>query len=361
MANKFCKNLSNTYFFSKPKLGEGVAYRPCCWTQPSEPIKNVDHLKIIQILTAEKIMNNPSLYCTECISRDAHGYSKSRREITSGYIPDEAEDGDPYILEFKIDTTCNAACVMCGPTQSSLWRKQLYPDSTPMDYTADIDEAIALVDFSKVTRVQFYGGEPLVTDSHIRVLKQILNPAEVTVHYTTNGSVFPDQEVLDLWNTFKKIQLLISIDGIGSQFEYIRWPLKWNKIEQNVMKFAALTLRTELKLFVNFTANPMNIYNFDKFEAWYSALPVDKFSPFKLNVCVGTWGIDATPELLRIAVKEKYGPDHRLSMVLDSHPEVSGKFDLLYENMVALDTKRNLSSKDTFKEELVIALVTELV
>mgnify|MGYP003704344847 CR=1 FL=1 len=42
-------------------------------------------------------------------------------------------------------------------------------------------------------------------------------------------------------SNFKNLNICVSIDGTGSVFEYLRYPLKWNKLTENLKKFKAIT------------------------------------------------------------------------------------------------------------------------
>ena len=57
---------------------------------------------------------------------------------------------------------------------------------------------------------------------------------------------------------FKNVSFNVSIDGIGKRFEYLRFPGKWNKVEQNLDKIHKW--REEGKIHVGVT-NTVTILN----------------------------------------------------------------------------------------------------
>ena len=46
---------------------------------------------------------------------------------------------------------------------------------------------------------------------------------------------------VSFFSKLKNLNICISIDGIGKQFEYIRYPLKWDTLLNNLKFFSALT------------------------------------------------------------------------------------------------------------------------
>jgi disulfide oxidoreductase YuzD len=45
---------------------------------------------------------------------------------------------------------------------------------------------------------------------------------------------------VNLWSHFKKLEIFFSVDGIGDQFSYLRWPGTWNTTEKNIDWFLEL-------------------------------------------------------------------------------------------------------------------------
>jgi len=57
----------------------------------------------------------------------------------------------------------------------------------------------------------------------------------MTLLITTNGTKF-SKKLVDKLNNFKKIELILSIESIGDNYEYIRYPVKWKTLEKNLAK-----------------------------------------------------------------------------------------------------------------------------
>ena len=102
------------------------------------------------------------------------------------------------------------------------------------------DQIPSLIDISKVTRLGIIGGEPFYNDFHVKILNMIPCPENVTLSYPTNGSIWPDDWIFELWSHFKKVIINFSIDDMYERFTYIRWPLKWSRVEENFRRFVSL-------------------------------------------------------------------------------------------------------------------------
>ena len=162
-----------------------------------------------------------------------------------------------------MDFECNAACITCGPQLSTLWSKELKKVNIAHAPTESIKlkqifELLNQLDLSQVGRIKFFGGEPLVNDIHLEILKKFPNPSDIDVWYTTNASVYPKQKVLDIWSKFKLVYFEASIDGIGEQFNYIRWPLKWDKVQNNLLRLKE-EAPSNVLFRINHTVNPLNV------------------------------------------------------------------------------------------------------
>jgi sulfatase maturation enzyme AslB (radical SAM superfamily) len=258
-------------------------------------------------------------------------------------------------LDINLDMTCNAACVTCGPQSSSTWSKHLSNNSiihikTNFDYQPSLDLILNKIDLSNLRRVKFFGGEPLHTDSHLQVLKKIPYPEQVDIWYTTNASIFPTQEVLDVWSKFKLVFIEASIDGIADQFEYIRWPLLWNKVRDNLLELRAVG-PVNLLFRINHTINPFNIYYYDRLEQWVNT----EFStnrlgdPTEINIhpCWGDWGLDRTPSTLREEIYKKY-QDYSMSRLLKNSKQQN--YDTILKFTDIWDPIRKNSWQATFPE-----------
>ena len=352
MTQKFCKSLSNAISFRIPGDSNTMTFNPCCLYDKYIPYHPTVFNKYRKVFTeAPDFLDD----CSKCkLKEKTHGVSL--RTTSAKQIPDDIGN-DIYKLEIVLDTTCNAACIQCGDAQSSLWRKQKAEKQNIIHIIpeAQIDKRIELIkqsiDISKVKYYHFWGGEPLLTDTHIKFLNEIENPKEVSIAYTTNGSIFPDESLLQLWSQFKEVRIGVSIDGIDNRFYYIRWPLHWDKVERNLKDFRDNTPSNTF-FHVNCCIIPLNAYYVDELGEWlYSNFSKTTHgSPISYNFIrgEGTMDISKTPMSLREKVWKKLGDNHDVSNVLKEVP-VEDPLPMLH-HLRAWDPVRKLDWKTTFPD-----------
>jgi MoaA/NifB/PqqE/SkfB family radical SAM enzyme len=278
------------------------------------------------------------------------------RTTTNNNIPDGIGD-TVWKLEIVLDTTCNAACIQCGELQSSLWRKQYAEDKKivhiqpEQQIDAKIQRIKESIDLQQVKNYHFWGGEPLLTDTHLKFLREVEDPSKVSINYTTNCSIFPDDEVLKLWEKFKYVKIGLSIDGIDDKFHYIRWPLNWDKAVRNLEQFKNNT-HVNTSFHINCCIIPLNVYYINELGEWLDSNFNKNQNGTKINYNFikgeGTVDIECTPISLREEVWKQLGEDHDISRVLKEVP-VRNPGEML-RHFAKWDKIRNLDWRQTFPE-----------
>ena len=334
MSNQFCRFLSNGYSFNINNV------RPCCF-----------HLDTIEF--DNNINNNRDAFssivdwtgnCSKCMD------AEMSNEVSLRQASFDILSKTGISVDISLDMTCNAACVICHSGRSTLWQKL---ENNLKDYT-DVDDKIDLifetVDFNKVEYIKFFGGEPLVTDTHLKVLNRIKNPEHITLQYTTNGSVVPNKEIINTWSKFKMILFTASVDGIGEQFNYIRWPLTWNKISKNLLLLRDIAPVNLLFRF-EYTANFLNAFYYDDFDQWVSTyLPYNRLgdlSEIHIHRCSGIWDIRKMP--IKI-IKKIINKNSRISTHIKTLPAEPHALDEWWEFTNKWDTIRGNSWKTAFPD-----------
>ena len=339
LPNSWCKNLSNTVKLI-PRWDNAIGYQPCCWMQDTIPISTKQELTQARHQFEELVMSDKEKYCSECIRRESIGNSMSHRQQAMARVPNNAQHGDVNVLDLQYDTTCNAACVICGPHFSSLWRKK--SNMTEIHEYPELDD---LIDRDKITFIKLLGGEPMLSRSYRDLLDSVSTPENVAVSYTTNGSVLPDADLLQIWSRYRRVSLTFSIDDIHNRFGYVRWPLRWNKVDMN-FRYLLNNLNNG-KIGINCTVNAMSVYYIDQLQDWINQCgdPEVKFSK-----CFGVWDLSACPDGVRSHIYKKLGPDHEVSIMLAQEPWNQSRTQELINHMDQLDSQRGTNWRETFAE-----------
>jgi pyruvate-formate lyase-activating enzyme len=270
--------------------------------------------------------------------------------------------GDVVKLELQLDEDCNAACIMCSDFNSTTWRK--YNENTvkrpiKIHHTTTVEQRIsaveATIDFETVRQIHFFGGEPFNTDTHLRIIKQVKHPESTNLVYVSNCSVFPDDETIELWKRFKHVNLACSIDGIGEHFNYLRWPLQWDQVENNLIKYRSM-ISSKFAMNSSFTGSPLNLYYTDRYISWADEFFADiKFNEYRYknwfknpHPVVGTMNLNSVPPLLEQAILDKYGSDSRIYRIINEYDPV--KYKKFIDYIEYHDQYRKLNFRQVFPE-----------
>lgn len=175
-------------------------------------------------------------------------------------------------LDITLGNKCNLACRMCNPNSSSLISKQW----TILGHKNLAPELLEFEDKSKerilnlikkspnLSHIYMLGGEPLVSEFHNEIVNYLIESnrsKDINLHYSTNLQIDVERK-LEEWSHFKMIDLSVSIDGIDETYEYIRWPGKWNKLENNLHTLIEYSKkRTNIMPNVAITVQNLNVDN----------------------------------------------------------------------------------------------------
>jgi sulfatase maturation enzyme AslB (radical SAM superfamily) len=356
MPNQFCRYLSNGYSFSIAK-NSTVTAKPCCLYK--NPVQLNEQLVDTRRSLSESIVGWTDA-CGHCKILEDAG-QQSLRQTGPDWIDDFENSQDPVTLDIRLDTECNAACVICSKHSSSLWAKEhlklqgkkikIINDSHLVDDI--IDKIVNSVSLEKLKYVKFFGGEPLFTDTHLKFIKHIPHPEQVTLHYTTNGSIYPNDNVLFAWKKFKVVIFATSLDGIEEQFDYVRWPLPWNKVSKNLIRLKENKDISNLMFRVEFTANFLNTYYFDRLENWIknnldTNLGGDK-TEINIHPCWDVWDLNKMPLGVKNLILTKYPSTHAIHKIISNLPQ-SLPLSNWQDFVNTWDSRRNNSWQTAFPE-----------
>ncbi len=234
--------------------------------------------------------------CSKCWIKERGG-DKSRRTSTNKMYKDiidydkavqlTAPDGSttqmPIYWDLRFGNLCNLKCVMCGPQSSSMWYKDygkinntnhFYDDSDRIEindkdnthydwYTSEhFWEQFERVD--KLQHIYLVGGEPTIIEQHYSFLQTLIDRGvsrDITLEYDTNITNV-HQRGVEQWAYFKKVMLRCSIDDFGEQNNYIRFPSKWHKLNENIKLAVAnpKVYNNSLKIEISITWQILNAF-----------------------------------------------------------------------------------------------------
>lgn len=292
MNNPFSKIVSaNKSFcilpFNSLRLGPSGARSHCCWMSQFDKAytnfyDNPDSNRLRQQMLAGELVD----LCSTCYKIEATGAISERQHQTIQWSHrlglqslNDVKNIKLVNYDISIGNKCNLMCRMCNPSNSNLIsseyaRIKLHPEDVGIIEASDFD----IVDLNTVQRIQVAGGEPSINDSFYDFLKKCikLNKTDFEIFVATNA-VAINKEFTQLIQNFNNIQFSISIDGFEYTNQYIRWPLPWLKITNNIKKLTSV-----IKPYNYFFNTVVSIYNifqlFELFKFLEDNYPTSSFS-----------------------------------------------------------------------------------
>lgn len=202
--------------------------------------------------------------CEFCYkNEELHG--GSRRTVTnSRYFSSHTDFTEKSMkkIDIKFGNNCNLRCKMCFPYASSeLWKEwdklgwntkdkdpnsdtswKYYDGYFEEDYRwpkdqSNMEKIKQVVAHSTILHVT--GGEPMINPEFIQLLKHCIDTgiaANIKLEMTTNATkIHP--AFFGLAEQFKSVNVIVSMDGTGKTYEYVRYPANYNVVHSNVMRY----------------------------------------------------------------------------------------------------------------------------
>jgi MoaA/NifB/PqqE/SkfB family radical SAM enzyme len=222
--------------------------------------------------------------CSRCWKMEAVG-KKSKRQISNEWFSHRLNRWDeplqsPTYLDLKLGTVCNLKCRSCSSHSSSKWAEdeiKLYGksfNSSAHSYWID-EESVVWNEIENliptIEYLDFTGGEPLLIKKHFDILRKCVKDGfakNIKLHYNTNGTVMPSDEIFDIWKEFKEVTLMFSIDGVNDKFEYLRHPGKWETL---VSVFEAALQHKTIHVPICYSVSVYNVMYMNEFINWFKS------------------------------------------------------------------------------------------
>lgn len=259
--------------------------------------------------------------------------------------------------------TCNLKCITCSSYSSSRWQQEyqeVYGIDNPHVQFYRKDFVSRFTELAPgLLHLDVPGGEPFL--SGIKEQQELLQhyidsgrSNQMTLHYTTNATIFPDESWWDLWQHFKEVDIQLSIDGIKERYEYIRYPAEWPILVSNVHQYCgAEQQKKNIRLSVSHTVSAYNILYLDEFITWCYNIGLPSpwlgrvHRPPHMRPTV--W-----PKLVRDMIVEKLNlskhPDVTFWATLMTNIDDSDFFEQFKQLAKQHDAKRGLNFAEIFPE-----------
>lgn len=209
------------------------------------------------------------------------------------------QDATPSYVEVNFNSACNLRCSYCSPQFSSSWmdeiqREGAYPTSVPHNQLTHFEgerrpiphrEHNPYVEafwrwwpdlYPELEHFRMTGGEPLMDRNTYRVFDYVLEHLNPRLHLNVTSNFSVEQKLFDRYLDYVKriteqdrvehYMQYVSVDGWGSQAEYMRhgldFDLMWSRVEQFLEQ---VPYRSSLTFII--TMNNLSVTSLDRFLA----------------------------------------------------------------------------------------------
>ena len=315
---------------------DGRAY-PCCFALDKLHVGNVNEQSMEEVFNGPKmkqmrlnmLANKRSRECAKCYDQEDSGFFSLRLSsnkhfghnigMTENTKPDGTADFIIKYWDIRFSNLCNMACRSCGTWFSSNWyedHKKL--TGAPPNHAKimkagrsgnDIWEQL-LKQFDHVEQFYFAGGEPIIMEEHLRILKELdkRKMYHVRLIYNTNFSKshFKGTDIFELWNKFDSVSIGASLDAEGPRAELMRKGTVWNDIVANRKRM--LEVCPQVDFYISATVGLSNCLHVLDFHKSWVEQGFIKPQDFNFNLLqYPLWQrMDLLPQEEKDRVTEKY-------------------------------------------------------
>jgi hypothetical protein len=144
----------------------------------------------------------------------------------------------PVYYEVRPSNKCNIQCRSCVPRDSHLIERE-FKAIGMMGFekvTGNYQQrpGFDIVDINAVERLYVAGGEPTIMPELYNFLRKCIANKKTDFEFMINtNAVNISDTLMDLFKHFSHLGFSVSLDGVGSVNDYIRWPAPFSDIVKN--------------------------------------------------------------------------------------------------------------------------------
>jgi len=306
--------------------------------------------------------------CTDCIMNEEVNRSSMRFGFTSAMIkryPDIVDNaftkGLPELktLDIKFGNKCNLGCVMCNSISSSFIHNERKKHGIPkkLDWTTGKISNFNDTRFdqlkeisSSLVSIKSTGGEPTLLPGFKKWINYLIKRGyskNIDYMISTNGTTD-----LSLWvedfAKFKTFIVIFSHDAVGDLFEYVRYPAKFSKMQNNHEKFYKKIKDndfTNVQIGFNMVLHALNVHQlpevYDYFNQYQNSLQSFEVATYPYGLqpgIVSKQTIDTVKEKLAKRFKKSKNIDNCLNDLDQQFKKIHSRDFILKSHLTSLET-----------------------
>lgn len=332
----------------------------------TDPITEIWNSNYMKDLRTQFLNNERPIECSTCWT-DEQIEGKSLRIDEYNNSVDIVNPKITHLV-LKLTNLCNEACLTCSPHDSSLWEDEFIKNSIPLKsvgLTDDMSSSMRTLKFQgdnlkvlhaispDLTSITLRGGEPTIHKEaydYVKFLSENGYSKQIELGMNTNALAY-NPKLIEYLSTFKKAHLMLSIDGYENINEYIRWPAKWDKLDQNIRKYTSLG--DPFVIGINLTVSVWNIFYIKEILEYFESYST--FTHFNLVYFPKLQSIRNMPRVLKdkaLAQLYEIPGTEVLTRFINVEPSIDKEFtleeyrDAILKYTLPLDKSRNLNFKE---------------
>jgi sulfatase maturation enzyme AslB (radical SAM superfamily) len=241
----------------------------------------------IEQIRKDFIDNRRPVECNKCWSNEDSGRESDRQIKNQSYdfyadrdlryVKEDCSKGlySQQIIKLYTSMLCNSTCSTCSSSHSTAWAAL---EGKTIELKKIPTQTLNQIDFAQVKMLSFVGGEPLYEKFNFDILEQLVRAGNTNcfVSMVTNGSTRITPSQINTLSKFKNLNFCLSIDGVGPVFEYLRYPLEWDTLLNNIQLYRSLGIQ----LSVSYTVSNLNVLYHNETVKWF----VDNNLQFNHNI-----------------------------------------------------------------------------
>lgn len=276
------------YPFKAAMLQHGVPATPCCRfhdrfleSVDKESVNVYDAL--FSGIRETMLRNEWHPGCYKCQADESTKGSSMRTEADEFFTDFDTEPQLEY-LEITVGRLCNLTCQTCGPEFSHNWDEDYIRFNknseaaqqliAKLRKNQELDfDAIDIDTLRNLKHMKVTGGEPFLHKKFMNFIVRLADAGlapNIHMEIFTNCTWWPKKVEYDALMQFKQITISASIDAYGKLNEMIRYPSKWDNVEETLDRWLAFKDEYPDKVNVNIacTISVMNVLYLFDFVVW---------------------------------------------------------------------------------------------
>lgn len=246
----------------------------CCCNFKIKDYQEFDReSSLFQALKEKMISGQSHKSCHECYRLEQQGLFSERLRYWLAYDSEKFTNltknwhNDCFEIKIKFSNLCPLSCRSCSADESSTYSKITGISTSFKHIEIDISEhrdhwqtiQKIITDAHKTYRrpiLHLIGGEALIQPGSIKLLQWMEENSlsdKFNFNLTTSLAVNLKDKFLGLIEHFQHVCFSLSIDSVGNNYHYVRWPAKFDKVLLNLEKL----IKTRSKLDSSYIFTPV--------------------------------------------------------------------------------------------------------